>query len=95
MDFEICKKCKNKRELYFIALNPPSDDNTKGDVILSAQHCFMLGEKILDNRAFFEYRHNKSRYISFEAIKKEFPSITVNELCPYYLEHQLTDWNTK
>lgn len=95
MNFNICNKCKNKRDKYFIAISPP-EKNKKGTVILSnRQHCFMIEEDILDIDEFYRYREEYERFISFDDIKTKFPNITVNEMCPYYMEHQLSDWNEK
>ena len=94
MNFNICKKCKNKRDKYFIAISPP-EKNKKGTVILSNQHCFMIEENSLDMDEFYRYREEYERFISFDDISKRFPNVAINERCPYYLEHQLSEWNDK
>ena len=100
MNFNICKKCQRKGTKYFIAISPP-DLKNDGVIILSSSRgsnktCFMIDEHaIKDMSKFFNFRGLNNRYIDFDDIKKEYPNITVNQACPFYFEHQLSDWNEK
>lgn len=99
MNFNICQKCERKGTKYFIAISPPNY-NQDGTVILSSsrgsnKNCFMIDEHaIKDLSSFFNFRE-KERYIDFNEIKTLFPNVTVNKICPFYFEHQLSDWNEK
>lgn len=94
MNFDICERCNLKGDKYFIAISPPHD-NKNGTVILSSrQHCFMLDENNLTFEDYLQYRDNKlDKFVDFDEISKRFPNCTVNQCCPYYLEHSLSDWN--
>ena len=104
MNFDICKKCKyfpsyyeitktNKNEILFHGIQEMKDTSNFVSCIISYKG---KSDKYIANK-FKEHKipviHSETFY--FEALLKDKKVKPIKKLCPYYTEHQLSDWNEK
>ena len=95
MNIEICKKCNEKCIICF--------KNKKNDHFILSQFfipyslkAIFVSEKTFyhDNKNWFciKDKKNTDYYIPEE---NDFNIVELNKSCPYYIEHQLSEWNKK
>ena len=86
MNFDICNKCKYKTNKYFL------------DLISENQYKF-LGVYKHDTDYYCQLPTNFDKIklkstMSFNSIKKIFKDkVKPDKSCPYYVQHQLTEWS--
>jgi choline kinase len=90
MNIEICKKCpKLKNKNCSIMLH--EDNNEFVPIIINSDILWdnwLCQMKVIDSKhiTYIDVNGNKIPYV-------EFKDVEVHNDCPFYLEHQINDWN--
>ena len=101
MNFDICNKCNNKSSVYRLY------GIDIGQVKLSAfgdkKECVIFTDDKEESDKIFDKiikSNTRSHYINMDCFFKR-EDIDMNkfypdrDMCPYYMEHQIEDWNEK
>lgn len=94
MNLDICKQCEYKTTLYLgclVCFKFNNDMNEMVKTIIVSE----LDKKLY--KKFNEYLKKKEDKNSDAEIvfipKTKLKKVEINKNCPYYMEHQMNDWN--
>lgn len=85
MNVEICKKCEFMKDKHYYLEFLPCNGIGKNDRFTP---CWMCDDDTMFNDPICQCKPVHEKHISFNQIE-------VDDDCPYYLEHQIYDWNIK
>jgi hypothetical protein len=83
MNFEICKKCPYDSKYLLFAIDPEI-----GKFQLHGKNCHLYCNDI----EFYKFLE-KERYVIEKNILNNNLKAEPSKSCPYYMEHQLNEWN--
>lgn len=104
MSFEICCKCNNKLQLTkttqgYTLCCYPKIPIIKYNALIKFMS-FEEGDELIANSEVFLTRKDTNDLEFFwiclkdnEFTEKLFNELKIEDSCPYYMEHQLSDWN--
>lgn len=89
MNIKVCKKCKGTENIFFHA--HLITDDKKEEIVCTFKNPFHTCNHIHFN---FKYE-DKIRQIVGKSNSYVARFMDIDESCPYYIEHKLSEWNKK
>lgn len=96
MNLKICKKCEYKTTLYLgclVCFKFNNDMNEMVKTIIVSKLDKKLYKKVNE---YLKKKEDKNSDVELEFVPiSQLKNVEINKNCPYYIEHQMNDWNKK